>query len=99
MAILGSSDFDVTQVDATTLDFVGLEVKVKGNGNPQCSVEDVSGDFSAGPEGAPDGHDDLVCQFVDDPVNWQPADDEACVTGNLLDGILVEGCDSFCIVP
>ena len=56
-----------------------------------------SGDFTNGPEGAPDGHDDLVCQFVDDPGTWVPGNDDACVTGNLISGTPIEGCDSICV--
>lgn len=97
VAILGAADFDATQVDVGTLVFAGLEVRVRGNGAPQCSVEDVSGYFLNGSEGEPDGFDDLVCQFVDDPESWEPAEDEACVTGDLLDGTDIEGCDSICI--
>jgi hypothetical protein len=99
VAILGSDDFDVSQIDVETLNFAGLGVRVKGNGNPQCSIEDVSGDFTS-PEGAPDGYPDLVCQFVDDASAWV-ADDEATatLTGNLLDGTLFKGNDSICIVP
>jgi hypothetical protein len=99
VAVLGSSDFDVTDIDIDTLSFAGLDVRIKGNDARQCSVEDVSGDFTT-TEGAPDGFDDLVCQFVDDSSAWL-ADDEATatLTGNLLDGTPFEGTDSICIVP
>jgi len=99
VAILGSETFDVTQIDVSTLSFAGLAVRVKGKGTPQCSVEDVSGDFSEGPEGAPDGYPDLVCHFVDDPDAWTPGDGEATVTGNLLDGTPIEGSDTINVVP
>jgi len=98
VAILGSDTFDVTQIDVSTLGFGGLDVRVKGNGNPQCSFEDVSGDFTS-PEGAPDGYLDLVCQFVDDASAWTPDDGTATLTGELLDGTPIEGSDSICIVP
>ncbi|MCI0526984.1 MAG: hypothetical protein L0Y56_05950, partial [Nitrospira sp.] len=100
-AILGSDTFDVTQVDVSTLNFAGLDVRVKGNGTPQCSHEDVSGDFT-NPEGAPDGYLDLVCQFADDPNMWQSDDGTAKLTGNLIPafgGTPFEGADSICIVP
>jgi hypothetical protein len=98
VAILGSADFDVTQIDVSNLKFGGLDVRVKGNDKPQCSVEDVSGDFSS-PEGAPDGYDDLVCQFVDDPTTWSPDDGTATLTGYLCDGTPIVGSDEICLRP
>jgi hypothetical protein len=98
VAVLGSADFDVNDINIDTLSFAGLAVRVKGNDARQCSVEDVSGDFTT-PEGAPDGHPDLVCQFVDDPMSWNPGDGTATLTGELLDVTLFEGTDSICIVP
>jgi hypothetical protein len=98
VAILGSADFDVTQVDVNSLLFAGLTVRVKGNGTPQCSYQDVSGDFTY-PTGAPDGFTDLVCQYVDNPANWTAGDSFATLTGNLLDGTPISGTDSIRIVP
>jgi hypothetical protein len=89
VAILGTADFDVMHIDVSSLDFAGLDVRVKGNGAPQCSVEDVTGD----------GYSDLVCQFVDDSTNWTPEDGYATLTGNLLDGTPISGTDEICIVP
>ncbi len=97
VAILGHPEFDVTWVDVATLEFAGLEVRVKGNDDPQCSIEDVSGD-----EGVPDGWDDLVCQFVDDPVQWVPGNGFATLTGYLLPeygGAWFEAGDEITIVP
>jgi hypothetical protein len=50
VAVLGSAEFDASQVDVSTLTFAGLAVRVKGNGAPQCSFDDVSGTG-----GVPDG--------------------------------------------
>lgn len=99
VAILGSAEFEVTEIDVSTLSFAGLAVRIKGQGQPQCSVEDVSGDFTGGPEGAPDGYPDLVCQFVDNTDNWSPGNSEATITGNLLDGTPFVGSDEINIVP
>lgn len=99
VAILGSPDFDVTQIDVTTLNFGELVMRVRGNGNPQCSVEDVSGDFSGSLEGEPDGYPDLVCHFVDDPDAWTPGDGIATLTGYLFYGMPITGTDEICIVP
>jgi len=100
VAVLGSDTFDVSQIDLTTLNFQGLEVRVKGGKNQmlQCSIEDVSGDF-AYPEGAPDGYDDLVCQFEDDASLWIEGEAEATLAGSLLDGTPFAGTDTINIVP
>ncbi len=101
VAVLGSEDFDVTQIDIATLDFAGLEVKTNRFGKVQCSFEDVSGDFTY-PEGAPDGYLDLVCQFVDDPDRWSPDNGTATLTGLLLPeygGTAFSGSDEYRIVP
>ena len=98
VAILGSDTFDVAQVDVSSLMFAGLLVRVRGNGNPQCSIADVSGDFTF-PEGEPDGFLDLVCQFMDDPNFWNPGDGVADLAGSLLDGTPFKGTDSICLVP
>jgi branched-chain amino acid transport system substrate-binding protein len=101
VAILGSENFDVTQIDAATLEFAGLEVKVKKNGSTQCSFEDVSGDFTV-PDGAPDGYLDLVCHFVDDADRWSPENGTATLTGSLLPafgGTALSGSDTYRAVP
>jgi hypothetical protein len=98
VAILGSADFDVSRIDISTLTFAGLNVRVKNNGDLQCSVEDVSGNFDQ-PEGMPDGYPDLVCKFVDDPAFWSQADGTATLTGRLIDTSPFEGMDEICTVP
>jgi len=101
VAILGGADFDVTQIDPVTLTFEGMGLGVKGNGAFQCSVQDVSGDFTT-PEGAPDGHPDLVCQFVDDATTWPEGMEMAIVTGTLkaeFGAIPIEGSDSVKLAP
>jgi len=101
VAILGN----VRWIDLEGLSFGGLSVRVKGKGNPQCSIEDVSGDFINYPQGGPDGYDDLVCQFVDDAAfAWDQGTGYAQVTGNLLPGypgteITIEGSDLICLRP
>ena len=98
VAILGSDTFEANQIDISTLKFAGLDVRVKGNSKPQCSIEDVSGDFTD-PAGAPDGYDDLVCHFVDYADAWSPDNGTATLKGALLDGTPIEGTDTICIVP
>jgi hypothetical protein len=105
VAILGSADFDVSWISLDGLSFGGLNVRVKGNDKPQCSIEDVSGNFVDYPQGGPDGHDDLVCQFVDDAaIMWDTGTGYAAVTGDLLPGypgteITIDGSDLICLRP
>ena len=89
VAILGSSTFDVTLVDPSTLLFGGLAVRVRGNKGPLCNFEDSDGDTIL----------DLVCHFEDDSTNWAPGDGQATLTGMLLDSTEFEGADSICVVP
>jgi hypothetical protein len=89
VAILGDEGFDVAEVDLTTILFGGLEVRVRGKKGPLCSLE-YSND---------DAYLDLVCHFEDDADAWMPGEDEATLTGSLLDGTPFEGTDSICVVP
>lgn len=88
VAILGNDIFDVTLVDQKSLMFGGLKTGIRGNGNPQCSVDYSDSDTSL----------DLVCQFEDDAASWNPGDGEATLTGKLLDGSSFSGTDSICVV-
>jgi hypothetical protein len=101
VAILGSADFDVTQIAPSTLLFEGMPLAEKGKGKLQYSIEDVSGDFTK-PKGAPDGYPDLVCHFVDDPSPWDPTMTIAKLTGMLkpeYGGTPIRGADTVKIVP
>jgi len=89
VAINGSEDFSVYDIDVESLSFGGLTVRIRGKRGPLCSVEDWN----------EDGHSDLVCRFEDDPDNWAPGGDYATLTGTLIDGTSFEGTDSICIVP
>jgi len=92
VAILGSADLDVLTIDVASLDFVGLEVRVKNNGTPQCSVEDVNGD----------GYNDLVCHFVDDTTDWIEGTTIGTLTGRLtpeFGEIWIVGYDEIRVVP
>jgi hypothetical protein len=54
-----------------------------------CGMEDVDGD----------GYLDLVCQYRDDSNAWAPGNEEATLTGELLDGTPIRGTDSICLKP
>jgi hypothetical protein len=89
VAILGDISLDVTVIDTSSLSFSGLDVRVKGNAQPQCGVEDVNRD----------GYWDLVCQFADDSAKWALGNGEAILRGELYNGINIEGSEAICLVP
>ena len=89
VAILGDEDFDVTEIDLVSLSFGGLEVRMRGNKGPLCTL-DYSNE---------DAYLDLVCHFEDDSSAWEIGDGEATLTGNLIDDTPFEGTDSICVVP
>jgi streptogramin lyase len=89
VAIKGSEYLDVNEVLLGSLNFAGLDVRVKGNGLPQCGYEDYN----------EDGYTDLVCKFEDDPNNWSPDNGNATLTFETIDGKVFEEIDSICIRP
>jgi hypothetical protein len=89
VAILGSASLDVTTINTNSLSFNGLAVRVKGNNQNQCSVQDVNGD----------GILDLVCQFQDTTANWVQGSSIGVVTGQRNDGMAIRGTDSICVQP
>lgn len=89
VAINGSEDFFVDDIDVESLSLGGLVVRLRGNRGPLCSIEDWN----------EDGYSDLVCHFEDDPDNWTPGGGSATLTGTLFDGTSFEGTDSICVVP
>jgi len=80
VAILGSVSFDVTQVDVTTLTFGPAGASPAHSGH----LEDVNGD----------GLTDLVSHYVQKQTGLAVGDIQACITGVLLDGTPISGCDS-----
>jgi len=89
VAIFGSDIFDVSNIDQGSLSFGGLAVRVKSNAGPQCGFEDANGD----------GFSDLVCHFEDDASNWTANNGTATIGARLLDGTVISGADSICVVP
>jgi hypothetical protein len=103
VAILGSDDLFVGDIDTDSLTLGTAGVKTVGKKDHQlCSIEDVSGDFSSGLAGDPDGYLDLVCHFVTIEMAPEEGDTSAKLSGNFLPeagGGTFEGQDSVSIVP
>jgi len=86
VAILGTDVFDVTNVDVSTLAF--------GPGGA-APVHDPAGHYE---DVNVDGFTDLVSHYPTQETGLQVGDTEACITGETLDGIPIEGCDAVRIV-
>jgi hypothetical protein len=90
VAVLGSADFDVNDIDPGTVGLEGVAVKAVGKSNKLlASVEDVDGD----------GFDDLVVKIEDVDGAFTSGSGTATLTGQLWDGTPFEGYDDICIVP
>jgi hypothetical protein len=90
VAILGAADFDVTQIDPSTVQLEGLAVGARGKSNKlMAHVEDINSD----------GFDDLVVQIEDVDGAFTSGSGVATLTGQLWDGTAIEGSDEICVVP
>jgi len=89
VAILGAADFDVAQVEPSTVELEGLSVGARGkSGKLMAHVEDVNGD----------GFDDLVIQIEDVDGTFTSGSGTATLSGRLADGSFIEGSDDICVV-
>jgi hypothetical protein len=83
VAILGSAEFDVNDVDVTTLEFGTDDATPKHNGH----LEDVNND----------GFIDLVTHYVQKDTGIKLGDNLGCLSGITNGGVDFGGCDS--VVP
>ena len=88
-AILSSETFDASTVRLETVRLSGASVRLKGNGQPAASFEDVNGD----------GRLDLVLQFDTQALELTSNDTEAKLTGLTKDGLLIAGRDGIRFTP
>lgn len=86
VAIFGSSELDVTDIEQNTLEFGGMPVTSNKKG-PKCSIKDVDDD----------GEDDLVCHFEDDGNFTEDAPGTGCVTGEFVGGEDFTFCNDICL--
>ena len=84
VAILGSANFDVADIDVTTLAF-GPGGAPPGNDH---ILDDVNND----------GFPDLISRYNQRETGLVPGDTEACIAGATTAGTPIEGCDAVLIV-
>jgi len=90
VAILSSTTFDATQVDAATVTLAGAAVKLIGKGDKfACSAQDVN----------EDGLLDVVCHVVTAQFMVEPGDSVAVLEAKTFSGQAIRGQDSINIVP
>jgi cysteine-rich repeat protein len=93
VAILGSSIFDVTDVDGSTLAFGPAGAPLTHENGPHAEDEqDEPFDFNE------DGFPDALAHFRIQETGLRTSDTEACLTGSLLDGSPIEACGAVVVV-
>jgi len=87
VALLGSRDFSVSDVNVTSLTF--------GHTGDEASLSKCSGREDVNDDGVLD----MVCHFENQPAAFSPTDEEAILKGKLEDGRLFEGRGWLKVVP
>jgi hypothetical protein len=88
VAILGSVDFDATEVDPLSVVLADATVRVKGNGQPQTKMQDTNGD----------GLLDLVLHIDTEGFTLTDGDASATLTGTTFSGDDITGDDVVRVV-
>jgi hypothetical protein len=86
VALLGSAEFDVSQMDTSTVAFGRMHEA--GTAAVKFSSEDVN----------KDGFRDLVFGFKTREIGLQPGDTEACLHVSLVDGTFFCGHDAVIVI-
>jgi hypothetical protein len=89
VAILSATDFDARTIDPTTVTLASAPVKLKGQGTPMSSFEDIN----------KDGLLDLVIHVSSQALQLTETDTEAVLEGKTSDGRLIRGRDTVRVVP
>ena len=89
VAIISTADFDATTVNPLTVSLASASVKLRGQGTPAASSEDVNGDDLL----------DLVVHVSTQALELSSGDTVATLQGMTYDGEYIEGTDSVRIVP
>lgn len=88
VAVLSTPSFDAATVDPLTVTLAGAPARLKGDGKPMASLEDVSGDGLA----------DLVVHVSMGALQLRETDAEATLEGQTFSGGAIRGTDSISIV-
>jgi len=88
VAILSTPTFDATTVDPLTVTLAGAQLRLKRDGTPKASFEDINGD----------GLLDLVVHVSTQALQLSQTDTEAVLEGQTLSGIPIRGTDSVRLV-
>ncbi|TET47228.1 T9SS type A sorting domain-containing protein [candidate division TA06 bacterium] len=103
VAILGTEEFDVTQVDVSTVELIGVAPKQSGIEHVATPVENKQNPCDCTDEGS-DGYDDLTLKFKTEDIvkALGEVEDgqeiELTLTGALNDGTEIEGLDCVVII-
>ncbi len=89
VAIYGTDDIDVTEIDLETLMLEGMSLREKGKSGKLGTFEDINGDSIV----------DLLLHFEMSELSFNASSDEYTLSGMMLDGMALEGSDSIRSVP